>query len=131
MGHTFEEDDRSNDSDSETNSSVTSSLNKCVEDGANDSDSRFHQKVCHFANQIRPTTPRDTNRKTYRNGHTGCSQNSIQTNASRPHTFWLMMSSLDVGLGDGDDMVKALDKQTQTTTYCYLSMMVNPWFAGP
>ena len=28
-----------------------------------------------------------------------------------------MTSSLDVGLGDGDDMVKASGKQTQTTTF--------------
>ena len=32
------------------------------------------------------------------------------------------MSSLDVGLGGGDDMVQAFDKQTQTT-YRHSSMM--------
>ena len=130
MRHTFEEDDRSNNSDSETNSSVASSVKKYVEDKANDSDSRFHQKVGHFATQIRCVTSQGTNRKTYRNGRTGCSQNTIQIDVSKPHTFWLMMSSLDEGLEDGDDMVKAFDKQTQTTAHHHSSTEINPSVYG-
>ena len=38
-----------------------------------------------------------------------------RANVGEPHTFWLIMSSLDVGLGGGDDMVKAFGKQPQTT----------------
>ena len=53
--------------------------------------------------------------KTYRSGRTERDQNSVKTKTERPHTFWLIMSSLDVGLEDGDDMVKAFGKQTQTT----------------
>ena len=115
LRHTFEENDRRNNSNSETDSSAANSVNEDVEDRASDSDSRFYQKVGHFAPQIRHATPQNTRRKTYRNGRTGCNQDSMRTNIDRPQTFWLTMSSLEAGLGGGDDMVKAFGKQTQTT----------------
>ena len=101
-----------------------------AEDGWNNSDSRFDQKVGHFAIRIRRATPKDTSGNTYRNGHTRRNQNSIHTitGTEKPHTFWLIASSLDAGLGDGDDMVKAFDKQTQTTDFALIgaSMTGNP-----
>jgi len=109
---------------------VTNSVNKYTEDGANGSDSRFDQEVGHFAPKIRREIPQNTSRKTYHNGRTRCSQASVQTDTDRPHTFWLMMSSLDVGLGDGDDMVKAFGKQTQTPTSRRRSSVINPSVCG-
>jgi len=85
-GHTFEEDDRSNNSDSKTDSSGVNLVKMYAEDRASGSDSRFDQKVGHFATQIRRKTPQNTSGKTYRNGRTECSQDFIYADADRPHT---------------------------------------------
>lgn len=123
MRHTFEEDDRSNDPDSETDSSVTNSFNECAEDTANDPDSRFHQKIRHFhGTKIRRVTPPGHEQKNLPQRSYWIRSEFHTKKCNRPHTFWLTMSSLDVGLGVGDDMVKAFDKQTQTA-YRHSSMM--------
>ena len=77
MRRTFEENDRGNNSDSETDSSVVDSVNEGARDRGNNSDSRFDQKVGHFAIQIRRATLQNMSKNAYRNGRTGHSQYSI------------------------------------------------------
>ena len=52
MRRTFEEDNRSNNSDSETDSSTPNSINERAEGGGNKPDSRFYQKVGHLQSKL-------------------------------------------------------------------------------